>query len=92
MYFFAGKLPNTPLSCRTIQFIFKIAKQRFTLPHELNTLMMSNMELLYNLLFQTSWQTIKSLCEDKNHLGANPAMIAMLHTYMPSRQWLACAK
>lgn len=53
----------------------------FTMPHELNPLCLSHPRLIYNLLFQASWQTIKTLSEDSKFLGANPGMTAVLHTW-----------
>jgi len=53
----------------------------FTLPHELNPLVLSNDRLLYNLLFRAVWQTVKQLGEDHKWLGAQMGMIAVLHTW-----------
>jgi hypothetical protein len=53
----------------------------FTLPHELNPLVLSNDRLLYNLLFRAVWQTVKQLGEDPQWLGAQPGMITVLHTW-----------
>lgn len=53
----------------------------FTLPQELNALVRSNDTALYNLLFRTSWQTLDQLCRQPKWLGAQPGMIAVLHTW-----------
>ncbi len=53
----------------------------FTLPHELNPLVLSNDRLLYNLLFRAVWQTMRQLGQDQKWLGAQPGMIAVLHTW-----------
>ncbi len=53
----------------------------FTLPQELNALVRSNETALYNLLFRTSWQTLDQLCRQPKWLGAQPGMIAVLHTW-----------
>ena len=53
----------------------------FTIPHELNPLVLSNERLMYNLLFKATWQTINKVAKDKRWLGAQTGMIAVLHTW-----------
>jgi len=53
----------------------------FTLPHELNALVLSNDRLIYNLLFKSVWETIQQLAGDKKWMGAQAGMIAVLHTW-----------
>jgi hypothetical protein len=53
----------------------------FTLPHVLNNLVLYNKKLLYNLLFEAVWETLKTLGEDKNRLGGLMGTIAILHTW-----------
>ena len=53
----------------------------FTIPHELNPLVLSNDRLMYNLLFKATWQTINKVAKDKRWLGAQTGMIAVLHTW-----------
>jgi hypothetical protein len=53
----------------------------FTLPHELNPLVLSNDRLIYSLLFKAVNQTIKQLGADPKWLGAQTGMIAVLHTW-----------
>lgn len=53
----------------------------FTIPEQLNALVLSNDRLIYNLLFKAAWQTIKQLATDKQWLGAEAGMIAVLHTW-----------
>ena len=53
----------------------------FTLPHELNPLVLSNDRLMYNLLFKATWKTIQQIAKDKRWLGAQTGMIAVLHTW-----------
>lgn len=53
----------------------------FTIPSELNHLCLTNRKVLYNILFKASSQTIKMLCKDEKHLGANPAILSVLHTW-----------
>ena len=53
----------------------------FTIPHELNTIVLSNDRLIYNILFKATWQTIQQVAKDKRWLGAQTGMIAVLHTW-----------
>lgn len=53
----------------------------FTLPHELNNLISYNKVAMYNLLFQSAWETIKKLGEDKERLNGLMGMMAILHTW-----------
>lgn len=53
----------------------------FTLPHELNGLSLAYPRILYNLLFQASWQTIQAFAKDPKLLGAKTGMTAVLHTW-----------
>lgn len=53
----------------------------FTLPHELNSLMMGHRRLLYKLLFDTSAQTLLTFAKDEEYLGAIPGILSVLHTW-----------
>jgi hypothetical protein len=53
----------------------------FTLPQALRPLALRNQKVVYNLLFRAVSETIKELCEDPRHLGAEPGFIALLHTW-----------
>jgi len=53
----------------------------FTMPHELNDLIYTNQELLYGLLFKCASDTILTLCADREHMGATPGIISVLHTW-----------
>lgn len=53
----------------------------FTLPSEVNPLCLFAPKKVYNLLFNTAWSVMKSFAQDAKHLGAKPAMIAVLHTW-----------
>jgi hypothetical protein len=53
----------------------------FTLPHELNSLVMGHRKLLYKLLFDASAATLLSFAKDEKHLGASPGIISVLHTW-----------
>jgi len=52
-----------------------------TVPHDLNGLIRSHQKDLYRLLFKASSQAIKKLCADPRHLGAQPGMLGVLHTW-----------
>lgn len=53
----------------------------FTLPHELNSLILGNRTLLLKLLFDCSAQTLLTFGKDEKHLGAQPGIISVLHTW-----------
>ena len=50
----------------------------FTLPDSLNPLAISHPRLIYGLLFRVAWQTMQTFAYDHKHLGAEPAMTAIL--------------
>lgn len=68
---------------RNSELIEKIAYYHviFTLPFELNDLILVNQELLYNLLFQCASDTLLTLCRDKKYMGAVPGIVSVLHTW-----------
>jgi len=53
----------------------------FTLPHELNGLIMGNRKELFKLLFDASAYTLLKLAKDEKWLGATPGIISILHTW-----------
>lgn len=53
----------------------------FTVPHELNGLIRDNPAVMFNLLFQSAWQTIREVCADKDNVGGLPGMTAVLHSW-----------
>ena len=53
----------------------------FTVPHELNPLLLANMVLLLNLFFQCVKDTVLTLCADPKFMGAKPGIISVLHTW-----------
>ena len=53
----------------------------FTLPEELNPIIMSNQQMLYDALYQASAETIHELTADMKHLGARTGFISILHTW-----------
>jgi len=53
----------------------------FTLPHELNDLVIKHPKEVYNALFTASWQTIQIFSADDKYLNAKTGMISILHTW-----------
>jgi len=53
----------------------------FTVPHELLELFRFNRKVMYNLLFEKSWETLRVFAKDPKLLGAQPGAIAVLHTW-----------
>ena len=53
----------------------------FTLPHQLNGLIMGNRAQLFHLLQDSSWYTLNRFGKDPKHLGATPGVISILHTW-----------
>lgn len=53
----------------------------FTLPHELNPLILRNKRVLLNLLFQAVKETLKEFAQDPKHLGGKLGFITVLHTW-----------
>jgi Putative transposase/Transposase zinc-binding domain len=53
----------------------------FTLPHELNPLWLANVPLMTTLLFRTVRETLCTLLADPHYLGAQPGIMAALHTW-----------
>lgn len=56
----------------------------FTMPDELNTLIMNNphnQQVVYNILFKAASQTLLQLSWDKKFLGAKIGIIGILHTW-----------
>ncbi|MGH7238801.1 MAG: IS91 family transposase [Candidatus Saccharimonadales bacterium] len=53
----------------------------FTLPDLLNPLCLHKGKVIYNILFQTAWSVLDTFGHDPKWLGAQPGMIAILHTW-----------
>ncbi len=53
----------------------------FTLPHELNSIILGNRTPLFKLLFDASSKTLLQFGADKKYLGAVPGIISVLHTW-----------
>jgi len=51
----------------------------FTIPDTFNVLVPCNERVFYGLLFKAAWQSLKYL--SKKHLGGEPGVIAVLHTW-----------
>jgi len=53
----------------------------FTIPHDLNPLWLGNVSLMTALVFQAVRDTLYALLGDPKYLGAQPGIIAALHTW-----------
>ena len=53
----------------------------FTLPHQLNSLVLGNRVAMFNLLFDAASYTLLKFAADDQYLGAQPGIIAVLHTW-----------
>jgi len=53
----------------------------FTIPAELNTLVLLNRKVMYDLLFCSVSETLMKLANDQKHLGAKPGVICIMHTW-----------
>ncbi|MGB2823967.1 MAG: transposase [Phycisphaerae bacterium] len=61
----------------------------FTVPHELNFLMLLNKKRCYDILFKASAETLKKVLGDPKRLGAKPAFTSVLHTWTQDLQFHA---
>lgn len=59
----------------------------FTLPSELNSLILTNPRQLYSLLFQAASETILTLSKDPKFLGAQAGFTTILHTWGSNLQF-----
>lgn len=55
----------------------------FTIPHELNSMVLGNRKQMFNLLFEASSYTLLKLAKDERWLGATSGIISILHTLAP---------
>ena len=53
----------------------------FTIPDELNVLVLQNQNKIYNILFKASSETLQELAEDKKYLGGEIGFFSILHTW-----------
>jgi Putative transposase/Transposase zinc-binding domain len=59
----------------------------FTLPHDLNPLWLANVSVMTTLLLQAVRDTLGTLLADPKYLGAQPGIIAALHTWSQTLVW-----
>lgn len=53
----------------------------FTVPYQLNDLILQNQKVLYGLLFSAASESLVTLCRDKKYMGATPGVVSVLHTW-----------
>lgn len=53
----------------------------FTVPNQLNQMFLWNQKEMYNLLFQSAWESLLKLGMDERLLGGQAGAIAVLHTW-----------
>jgi hypothetical protein len=53
----------------------------FTLPDAIGPLALQNKRLVYGLLFQATFETLRTIARDPRHLGAEIGGLAVLHTW-----------
>lgn len=53
----------------------------FTVPIELNPLILRNQNICYKILYKASWETLSQLSENKKYLKAKLGAIGILHTW-----------
>lgn len=53
----------------------------FTVPHSWNKVMMQSPKQLYKILFDSASETLLTLSENPEYLGATPGITAVLHTW-----------
>lgn len=53
----------------------------FTVPHDLLEIFRFNRKVMYNLLFEKSWEVLQLFAKDPKLLGAKLGAIAILHTW-----------
>ncbi len=53
----------------------------FTIPSELNPIVIMNQRVMYNILFRSASETLLELSDTPKHLGARTGFIGILHTW-----------
>ena len=53
----------------------------FTIPAQLNPVVLANPRCLYNILFKAASETVITLCKDPKYLGSLTGMVVVLHTW-----------
>jgi len=56
----------------------------FTLPKQLRPLAYHNQSVIFNLMFESVWQTLSTFCQNDKELNGIAGMTAVLHTHMRS--------
>lgn len=59
----------------------KIYHAVFTIPHQLNSLVLGNGKAMFNLLFDAVSYTLLKFAGDEKYLAAQPGIISVLHTW-----------
>ena len=59
----------------------------FTVPEEIASIGYQNKEALYDILFQATAETLKTIAADPEHLGAEIGFFAVLHTWGQNLQF-----
>lgn len=59
----------------------------FTVPQEIAAIAYQNKDVVYDILFQTTAETLKTIAADPEHLGAEIGFFAVLHTWGQSLQF-----
>ncbi len=53
----------------------------FTLPHQLNSIIMGNRKVMFDLLFNASSSTLLKFANDPQYIGGQPGITSVLHTW-----------
>lgn len=53
----------------------------FTVPHELNSIILGNRKSLFNILFDASAKTLQCFASDKKYMQAQLGILSVLHTW-----------
>ena len=53
----------------------------FTIPSELNRLVLVNQKCLYDILFKAASESLQTLAKDPKHIGVDTGLVAVLHTW-----------
>ena len=59
----------------------------FTVPEEIAAIAYQNKELMYDILFQATAETLKTIAADPKHLGAEIGFFAVLHSWGQNLQF-----
>src|SRR5262249_16818576 len=53
----------------------------FTLPQPIAAIALQNKQVVYNILFRATAETLRTIAADPKHLGAQIGFFAVLHTW-----------